>query len=50
MNFKNNLSRLSALAVLSLSFFLIFNFVTNKQDAFVIYQLVDGKSSVFMTI
>ena len=41
MNFKNKYSKLSALAVLSISFFLIFNFVTNKQDALALTKLIN---------
>ena len=49
MNFKNNLSRLSALAVLSISFFLIFNFVTNKQDALALNKAGKHNVEVFKT-
>jgi hypothetical protein len=40
MNFKNNFSRSVLLVVLSISFFFIFSFVTNKQDT-----LADTKAS-----
>jgi len=49
MNFKNNISRLSALAVLSISFFLIFNFVTNKQDALALNKAGKYNVEVFKT-
>ena len=49
MNFKNNFSRLSVLAVLSISFFLIFDFVTNKQDAFALTKFSKYNAEVFKT-
>ena len=49
MNFKNNFSRLSVLAVLSISFFLIFNFVTNKQDALALIKAGKHNVEVFKT-
>ena len=49
MNFKSNFSRLSALAVLSISFFLIFNFVTNKQDSLALTKADKQKIEVFKT-
>ena len=44
MNFKNNFSRSVILVVLSISFFLIFSFVTNKQNASAFTK--DGKYNV----
>ena len=49
MNFKNKYLTLSALAVLSISFFLIFNFVTNKQDALALTNADKQKIEVFKT-
>ena len=49
MNFKNKYFKLSALAVLSISFFLIFNFVTNKQDALALTKADKQKIEVFKT-
>ena len=49
MNFKSNFSRLSALAVLSISFFLIFNFATNKQDSLALTKADKQKIEVFKT-
>ena len=44
MNFKNNFSRSVILVVLSISFFLIFSFATNKQNASAFTK--DGKYNV----
>ena len=44
MNLKNNFSRSVILVVLSISFFLIFSFVTNKQNASAFTK--DGKYNV----
>ena len=49
MNFKNKYLKLSALAVLSISFFLIFNFSTNKQDALALTKADKYKIEVFKT-
>ena len=49
MNFKNKYLKLSALAVLSISFFLIFNFVTNKQDSLASTKADKYKIEVFKT-
>ena len=49
MYFKNKYFKLSALAVLSISFFLIFNFVTNKQDALALTNADKQKIEVFKT-
>ena len=49
MNFKNKYFKLSALAVLSISFFLIFNFATNKQDALALTKADKQKIEVFKT-
>ena len=49
MNFKNKYFKLSALAVLSLSFFLFFNFATNKQDALALTKADKQKIEVFKT-
>ena len=49
MNFKNKYLKLSALAVLSISFFLIFNFATNKQDALALTKADKQKIEVFKT-
>ena len=49
MNFKNKYLTLSALAVLSISFFLIFNFVTNKQDSLASTKADKYKIEVFKT-
>ena len=50
MNFKNKYLKLSALAVLSISFFLIFNFSTNKQDALALTKADKQKIEVFKTL
>ena len=49
MNFKNKYLKLSALAVLSISFFLIFNFATIKQDALALTKADKQKIEVFKT-
>ena len=49
MNFKNKYLKLSAFAVLSISFFLIFNFSTNKQDALALTKADKYKIEVFKT-
>ena len=49
MNLNKNFSRLSVLVVLSISFFLIFNFVTNKQDALALTKAGKYKLEVFKT-
>ena len=49
MNFKNKYFKLSALAALSISFFLIFNFATNKQDALALTKADKQKIEVFKT-
>ena len=49
MNLKNNLSKLSTVAIISISFFLIFNFVTNKQDALTLTKADKYKIEVFKT-
>ena len=49
MNFKNKYLKLSALAVLSISFFLIFNFFTNKQDSLTSTKADKYKIEVFKT-
>ena len=49
MNLKNNLPKLSTLAIISISFFLIFNFVTNKQDALTLTKADKYKIEVFKT-
>ena len=49
MYFKNKYFKLSALAVLSISFFLIFNFATNKQDALALTKADKQKIEVFKT-
>ena len=49
MNLKNNLSKLFILAVISISFFLILNFVTNKQDALTFTKADKYKIEVFKT-
>ena len=49
MNFKNKYLKLSALAVLSISFFLNFNFATNKQDALALTKADKQKIEVFKT-
>ena len=49
MNFKNKYFKLSALTVLSISFFLIFNFATNKQDALALTKADKQKIEVFKT-
>ena len=49
MNFKNKYFKLSALAVLSISFFLTFNFATNKQDALALTKADKQKIEVFKT-
>ncbi|MDC0472491.1 DUF411 domain-containing protein [Pelagibacteraceae bacterium] len=49
MNLNKNFSRLSVLVVLSISFFLIFNFVTNKQDALALTKAGKYNVEVFKT-
>ena len=49
MNLKNNLPKLSTLAIISISFFLIFNFVTNKQDSLASTKADKYKIEVFKT-
>ena len=49
MYFKNKYFKLSALAVLSISFFLIFNFSTNNQDALALTKVDKYKIEVFKT-
>ena len=49
MNFKNNFSRSVILVVLSISFFLVFNFVTNKQDALAVTKASKHNVEVFKT-
>ena len=49
MNFKNNFSRSVILVVLSISFFLIFSFVTNKQDALAVTKANKYNVEVFKT-
>ena len=49
MYFKNKYFKLSALAVLSISFFLIFNFAINKQDALALTKADKQKIEVFKT-
>ena len=49
MNFKNIFSRPVTLIVLSVSFFLIFSFVTNKQDALDITKASKHSVEVFKT-
>ena len=49
MNFKNNFSRLVILAFLSLSFFLIFSFATNKQNASAVTKASKYNVEVFKT-
>ena len=46
---KNKYFKLSALAALSISFFLIFNFATNKQDALALTKSDKQKIEVFKT-
>ena len=46
---KNKYFKLSALVVLPISFFLIFNFVTNKQDALALTKADKQKIEVFKT-
>ena len=46
---KNKYFKLSALAVLSISFFLIFNFAINKQDALALTKADKQKIEVFKT-
>ena len=49
MNFKNNFSRSVILIVLSISFFLIFSFVTNKQDTLAVTKPSKYNVEVFKT-
>ena len=49
MNFRNKYLTLFVLAVLSISFFLIFNFVTHKQDALALTKADKYKIEVFKT-
>ena len=46
---KNKYFKFSALAALSISFFLIFNFATNKQDALALTKADKQKIEVFKT-
>ena len=46
---KNKYFKLSALAALSISFFLIFNFATNKQEALALTKADKQKIEVFKT-
>ena len=46
---KNKYFKLSALAAISISFFLIFNFATNKQDALALTKADKQKIEVFKT-
>ena len=49
MNFKKNFSRSVILVVLSISFFLIFSFVINKQDASAVTKTSKHNVEVFKT-
>jgi hypothetical protein len=49
MNLKNNFSKLVILIILSLSFFLIFIFLTNKQDASAVSKTSKYNVEVFKT-
>ena len=49
MNLKNSFSRSATLLVLSISFFLIFIFVTNKQDALAVTKVNKYNVEVFKT-
>ena len=49
MNFKNNFSRTVTLVILSISIFLIFNFVTNKQDFSAVTKASKYNVEVFKT-
>ena len=49
MNFKNNFSRPVILVVLSISFFLIFSFATNKQDTSAVTKASKYNVEVFKT-
>jgi len=49
MNLKNNFSKLVTLIILSLSFFLIFIFLTNKQDASAVSKTSKYNVEVFKT-
>ena len=49
MNFKNNFSRSVILVVLSISFFLIFSFATNKQNTSVVTKANKYNVEVFKT-
>ena len=49
MNLKNNFSKLVTLIILSLSFFLIFIFLTNKQDASAVTKTSKYNVEVFKT-
>ena len=49
MNFKNNFSRPVLLVVLSISFFLIFSFATNKQNTSVVTKANKYNVEVFKT-
>ena len=49
MNFKNNFSKSAILVVLSISFFLIFSFITNKQDASALTKSSKNNVEVFKT-
>ena len=49
MNFKNIFSRSATLVVLLISFFLIFSFVINKQDALAVTKASKYNVEVFKT-
>ena len=49
MNLKNKYLKLSALAVLSISFILIFSFIINKQDASAVTKISKYNVEVFKT-
>ena len=49
MNFKNNFSKSVILVVISISFFLIFSFVINKQDASAVTKTSKHNVEVFKT-
>ena len=49
MNFKNIFSRSATLLVLLISFFLIFSFIINKQDALAVSKVDKYNVEVFKT-
>ena len=49
MNFKNNFSRSTILAILSISFFLIFIFITNKQNSSTVTKASKYNVEVYKT-